>query len=594
MAQRPDTPFILVTGAVTEDRAIDILTQGAKDYVLKNRLEQRLVPAVRRALAEAEEHRARKQAEEDLRSAHKELEDKVRERTAALEAEIEERKRAEEAMNENRHRLAAALEIAALSVWEYRQDTGLIEFDQRSSEIFGTGDRRTMSIEDFLAFVGEEDRERVAAAIASAFDPAGNGLYETEYRIIRFDGTERWLAARGQALFKNDGQERQLVRAVGTAMDITLRKQAEEDLRQSREDLERAQMVGQVGSWRLDTRQNILTWSDENHRIFGLPKRTPMSYETFLGTIHPDDRQYVDTQWQAGLRGAPYDIEHRIVVAGKVKWVREKAYLEFDASGQLLGGFGITQDITARKQAEIELLGRTRQLEDADRELESFSYSVSHDLRAPLRAIDGFSKKLEREFGNEPDAKVRRTIGVIRQNAATLGTLIDDLLAFSRVQKTKMSLAEIEMDQLVREIGDELQAANQDRKLSFKITGMLPAFGDRVLIRQVLFNLLSNAVKFTKNRKQGIIEISSYRDADRMVYCVKDNGAGFDMAYADKLFGIFQRLHGADEYEGTGAGLAIVQRIIKRHGGAVWAEGKVDKGATFYFSLPLDTQKCDA
>ena len=139
-------------------------------------------------------------------------------------------------------------------------------------------------------------------------------------------------------------------------------------MRESREDLDRAQAVGQIGSWRLDVRRNVLTWSDENHRIFGVPKGTPLTYETFLGTVHPDDRQYVDTQWKAGLRGEPYDIEHRIVVDGQVKWVREKAYLEFDDAGKLLGGFGITQDITERKQAEEALKVAKESLEQRVRE----------------------------------------------------------------------------------------------------------------------------------------------------------------------------------------------------------------------------------
>ncbi len=143
--------------------------------------------------------------------------------------------------------------------------------------------------------------------------------------------------------------------AVVTHLNITGRSNAEAALRQSREDLDRAQEVGQIGSWRLDNRHNVLTWSDENHRIFGIPKGIPLTYETFLATIHPDDRQYVDTQWNAGLRGEPYDIEHRVVADGQVRWVREKAYLEFDEAGGLLGGFGITQDITDRKRIEGEL-----------------------------------------------------------------------------------------------------------------------------------------------------------------------------------------------------------------------------------------------
>ncbi len=176
--------------------------------------------------------------------------------------------------------------------------------------------------------------------------------YETEYRILRYDGVYRQFLARGVPVFKDNGN---ILEWVGTCVDITDHKQVEETLRQSREDLAHAQAIGQIGSWRLDIGRNVLTWSDENHRIFGLPKDTPMSYETFLGVVHPDDRQSVDTQWKAGLAGRPYDVEHRIVVDGQVKWVREKAYLEFDDAGKLLGGFGITQDITERKNMESAL-----------------------------------------------------------------------------------------------------------------------------------------------------------------------------------------------------------------------------------------------
>jgi two-component system, chemotaxis family, sensor kinase Cph1 len=164
--------------------------------------------------------------------------------------------------------------------------------------------------------------------------------------------------------------------------------------------------------------------------------------------------------------------------------------------------------------------------------------------------------------------------------------LIDSLLSFSRVQKTGMNIAEIDMDKLMHDVCKEIADANKARELEFRITGILPGCGDRTLIRQVLFNLISNAVKFTKNRKPGVVEMSSYLEAGKVVYCLKDNGAGFDMAYYNKLFGVFQRLHSNLEYEGTGIGLAIVQQIINRHGGRVWAEGEVDKGATFYFSLP--------
>jgi PAS domain S-box-containing protein len=264
-----------------------------------------------------------------------------------------------------------------------------------------------------------------------------------------------------------------------------------------------------------------------------------------------------------------------------------------DSSGNLIGSVHVARDITERKLVEnrlakqaVELQERTTQLEELNRELESFSYSVSHDLRAPLRAIDGFSRKLEREYAEKIDEKGAGTINVIRSNAKLMGVLIDNLLSFSRVQKTGMNIAAIDMGKLVKEVIKEIREANKERKLNFKVAKILPGCGDLTLIRQVLFNLLENAVKFTRNKRQSVIEMNSYMEDDKVVYCIKDNGAGFDMEYYNKLFGVFQRLHTHEEYEGTGVGLAIVQRIIQRHGGKVWAEGKIDRGAAFYFTLP--------
>jgi PAS domain S-box-containing protein len=269
-----------------------------------------------------------------------------------------------------------------------------------------------------------------------------------------------------------------------------------------------------------------------------------------------------------------------------------------DPEGKLVGSVHVARDITGRKAAEdqlakqaAQLQERKTQLEEINSELESFSYSISHDLRAPLRAIDGFSRIILRQQGDKFDEKTRHQFNLIRDNIRLMGVLIENILSFSRVQKTSMSISVIDMDKISSEVWKEIKALNKERKLSFKFKKLQPGYGDPILIRQVLLNLFSNAVKFTKNKKTCVIEMSSYADAGKTVYYIRDNGAGFDMAHYDKLFGVFQRLHSSEEYEGTGIGLAIVQRIIKRHGGRVWAEGEVGKGATFYFalnSIPID------
>jgi PAS domain S-box-containing protein len=226
-----------------------------------------------------------------------------------------------------------------------------------------------------------------------------------------------------------------------------------------------------------------------------------------------------------------------------------------------------------------------RRVAERTAELESFAYSVSHDLRAPLRAIDGFSRVLLEDCFDRLDAEGQRLIGLIRSSTQKMGQLIEDLLAFSRLSREPMTPSPIDMSELAQTVFEELRALNPERSIHLHANGLPPALGDPAMIRQVLVNLLSNAIKFTKQRPTALIEVGSWSEAGQNVYYVRDNGAGFDMQYAHKLFGVFQRLHRAEEFEGTGVGLAFVQRIIHRHDGRVWAEGKVNEGATFYFTL---------
>lgn len=223
-------------------------------------------------------------------------------------------------------------------------------------------------------------------------------------------------------------------------------------------------------------------------------------------------------------------------------------------------------------------------LESVNKELEAFSYSVSHDLRAPLRAVSGFADAVQEDYASMLDEEGKRYLNLIGENAHKMTQLIDDLLAFSRLGRREMIETKVDLQSLAREIFDDLYAQTSERNIKFKITNVPIAYGDRSMIRQVLANLISNAIKFTRPKKKALIEFGYSEKTN--AYYVKDNGVGFNMAYADKLFGVFQRLHSETEFEGTGVGLALVHRIITRHGGKIWAESKVNKGATFFFTLP--------
>jgi two-component system sensor kinase len=241
--------------------------------------------------------------------------------------------------------------------------------------------------------------------------------------------------------------------------------------------------------------------------------------------------------------------------------------------------------LAERQRAEKELIKRTTQLETANKELEAFSYSVSHDLRAPLRAIDGFSRVILEEYKDKLDDEGKRYLNIVRDNTQKMGQLIEDLLALSRLGRKEMQVSRIDMAKLAKTVFDELKDANPGRNIQLEIKTLPPAYGDQAMIHQVFVNLLSNAIKFTQFKEKAVIEIGFNTQMNENVYYVKDNGVGFDMQYSNKLFGVFQRLHSAEDFDGTGVGLAIVQRIIHRHGGKVWAEGKVNEGATFYFNI---------
>ena len=265
--------------------------------------------------------------------------------------------------------------------------------------------------------------------------------------------------------------------------------------------------------------------------------------------------------------------------------------------GRLVGGVRVSRDITERKQAEKELeryrvhledvvKERTAELTAVNQELERFSYSVSHDLRAPLRHMSGFVKLLQQRMGDYPDIQTGHYMDAISESSKKMSMLIDDLLNFSRLGHAQMQKTKVNLHALVKTVVQEIQEELRERKIRWEINELPDVFGDRSLLRLVIVNLVSNAVKFTSTRPQAEIKIGCKDEVDNFTCSVTDNGVGFDMKFVNKLFGVFQRLHSQDEFEGTGIGLANVQRIISRHDGRVWAEGAVGQGAAFYFTLP--------
>jgi light-regulated signal transduction histidine kinase (bacteriophytochrome) len=282
-------------------------------------------------------------------------------------------------------------------------------------------------------------------------------------------------------------------------------------------------------------------------------------------------------------------------VAGRWDYLFTKSPYH-DLDGHVVGLIGIGTDITERKRAEDEVRrlnaeleqrvrDRTAQLEESNKELEAFSYSVSHDLRAPLRAIDGFTRILTGDYGPRLDMEGQRICSVIHDNTQKMGQLIDDLLSFSRLGRAEMSLSRIDMETMADSVFHELTTPESRARIDFQVGALPPAVVDPTLMRQAWMNLLSNAIKFSSKRQRAVIKVSAQQSQGEDIYAIQDDGAGFDMQYVGKLFGVFQRLHSSKEFEGTGVGLALVQRVIQRHGGRVWAKGEPDRGATFYFAF---------
>ena len=335
---------------------------------------------------------------------------------------------------------------------------------------------------------------------------------------------------------------------------------------------------------------------------------TGQSFEQYrhagwLQAFDEPGRKEVELAWaRAANVPETFELELRLwhAATSRHHYARLRAVPVIESDGGVAEWIGAVQDIDDRRgleqslrtlNAELEerVAARTAQLQQANKELESFSYSVSHDLRAPIRAIGGFCALLSQDHEQQLDAEAKRKLGVIKSEAARMAMLIDDLLAFSRLGRKALQAAPLDMRELANKAYSQLSRDLGDRKVEFRLGSLPTAVGDRSLFEQVWVNLLSNAVKFSSKKEAATIEVGAISEEREHVYFVRDNGAGFDPRYGKNLFGVFQRLHGNDEFPGTGVGLALVHRIVTRHGGRIWADSKLGEGATFHFTVPKET-----
>lgn len=408
-------------------------------------------------------------------------------------------------------------------------------------------------------------------------------------------GTHYWLSSYSPL----EGDDGEVFGLVGASLDITSRKQSERLLAAANLRLERAQQHANIGDWTVEMPSGKVAWSTQMHRMFGLPMKAEPTIKYFMSRIHPDDRRGVaaayaalsrEEVWPATLnfRSNP---EH-----GPVRHYFATLHLERGPDRRPLRAEGTLLDITDMKRAEDDIRAmatslerrvaeRTLDLEHANRELESFSYSVSHDLKAPLRAMGGYAAILGDDHGRELSAEAVNLIELIREGARRMGALIDDILRLSKVRRVEMRVARVDLSAMARIIIARMQQDEPEREVEVRIEEGLYASGDGRLIEAALDNLLANAWKFSSRTPHARITVG--RNAgDPPVFYVRDNGAGFDMENARVLFTPFKRLHSEHEFPGTGVGLATVERVIARHKGRIWAESRLGEGATFYFTLP--------
>jgi PAS domain S-box-containing protein len=408
-----------------------------------------------------------------------------------------------------------------------------------------------------------------------------------EHRLRRHDGQYRDFSVRAVPVLADDGSTREWA---GIHTDITDRKITEQTLRDGeRQFRELADSMPQI-VWAADPNGRFDYYNRRWYQFTGRPEGIAGD-ESWTDVVHPDDQERCLACWHSATRsGDPYEIEYRLRErTGSYHWFLRRALPVRDPQGRITRWYGTCTNIDTVKTTEEGLRRANVEKDAANRELEAFSYSVAHDLRTPLRSIDGFSQAILEDNGDQLDARGKAHLARVRAAAQRMAQLIDDLLSLSRVSRVEPRREAVNLTAIARGIGQRLHEADSARKVEFVVQEGLTAQGDASLLAVVVENLLGNAWKFTNRRSVARIEIGVTSKDGQPAYFVRDDGAGFDMAHAGKLFGAFQRMHANIDFPGSGIGLATVHRIVRKHDGKIWAESVVGQGATFFFTLGPST-----
>ncbi len=506
---------------------------------------------------------------------------------------ITERKTAEAKLIESEARLKLSLETNQTGVWELNLEDNNIVRTTTHDKIFGYESLLPkFTLETFTEHLLPADLGWVNKMVKDAIEAKKE--FKLEARIRRADGAIRWIFARGTPKLNSEGKVESLL---GIVQDITERKLNDEALAKTENNLRSLFENTQTGYLLMDTNFTIVEFNKLMEKYFTIAdNKTLKKNENILNSLMNERQESFSKSLKEVLNGSKLNYEISFSLPdGTLLWLDSRLYPVTNPDGKVMGACMSYEDVTKRKFDEQKIqelnktldkkvLERTAQYESLNKELEAFSFSVSHDLRAPLRAVNSYAQILEEEQKDKLNEDGQLMLKNIKNNGQKMGRLIDDLLAFSRLGRQEIKKVQVNMNELASTAIEELNRLLPNHA-AIQLSPLPEVEGDYTLLYQVMINLVGNAIKYSSKKEKPVITIYAEQKEGKTIFTIKDNGAGFDMRFAEKLFGVFQRLHSEQEFEGNGVGLAIVQRIINKHGGKIWGEGKENEGASFYFTL---------